>query len=295
MTGHDAITLMVQGGPTLIVNAPAEGQPYNDSVPSRSWSITGASAPTATLAGNSVTLSGPTPSGTYDVYTATVWFGPPPTPPGAQTFQQLTGRQLLDVKESDGTASSEVFRTFIIDTDRADDHQDHADTGEMVGGVVTISATITDDSGVLDSSVVAVIGDQQGNPVFTLQLPPAGERRLQHPVRHPNLTQCGPPPSTPPCIVYPTVSFRASDSVGNETSVGYDFSVDNIPPLANLDPPLMRQMQLASFGYECSALFDPLSVNRDVGDMPNDGCMVPQLSICGHASRIRGTTPAASR
>ncbi len=39
----------------------------------------------------------------------------------------------------------------------------------------------------------------------------------------------------------------------------------------------MRQIQLASFGYECSALFDPLSVNRYEGDMPNDGCMVPQL------------------
>ena len=277
VTGHDAITLMVQGGPTLIVNAPAEGQPYSDSVSIQILVDHGASAPTATLAGNSVALSGPTASGAYDVYTATVWFGPPPAPSGAQPLQQLSGKQLLDVKESDGTSTSEVFRTFIVDTTGPTITKTTPTPGAMVGGVVTISATITDDSGVLDSSVVAVIGDQQGNPIFTLQLPPQGSGVYSILFDTLNLTQCGPPPSTAPCIVYPTVSFRASDSVGNETSVGYEFTVDNIPPLADLDPPLMRQMQLASFGYECSALFDPLSVNRDVGDMPNDGCMVPQL------------------
>ena len=277
-TGNDAHTLMVHGGPTLIVNAPAEGQPYSYSVSIQILVDQGAKAPTATLAGNNVMLSLPTPSGTmYDVYTATVWFGPPPTPPGAQTFQQLTGRQLLDVKESNGTATSEVFRTFVIDTAGPTITKTTPLPGEIVGGVVTISATIADDSGVLDSSVVAVIGDQQGNPIFTLQLPPQGSGVYSILFDALNLTRCAPPPSTLPCIVFPTISFRASDTVGNEASVGYDFSVDNMPPLADLDPPKMRQMKLTSFGYECSALFDPLSVNRDVGDMPNDGCMVPQI------------------
>ncbi|HTB59329.1 MAG TPA: hypothetical protein VLC06_15755 [Polyangia bacterium] len=277
VTGNDQVTLMVQGGPTLIVNAPAEGQSYNDSVSVQILVDQGANAPTATLAGNSVTLSPPTTSDKYDVYTATVWFGPPPTPPGAQTFQQLTGEQLLDVKETNGTANSEVFRTFIIDTTGPTITGTTPTPGEIVGGVVTISATITDPSGVLDSSVVAVIGDQQGNPIFTLQLPPQGSGVYSILFDALNLTRCGPPPSTLPCIVFPTISFRASDSVGNETSLGYDFSVDNMPPLADLDPPQMREMQLASFGYECSFLFDPLSVNKDVGDMPNDGCMVPQV------------------
>ncbi len=276
-TSDDAVTLMVQGGPTLIVNAPAEGQPYSDSVSIQILVDQGAAAPTATLAGKSVMLSSPTLSGTYDVYTATVWFGPPPTPPGAQPLQQLSGKQLLDVKESDGTATSEVLRTFIIDTAGPTITKTTPTPGEIAGGVVTISATVTDESGVLDSSVIAVIGDQQGNPVFTLQLAPQGSGVYSILFDSLNLTRCGPPPSTAPCIVYPTISFRASDSVGNETSVGYDFSVDNMPPLADLDPPQMRQIQLASFGYECSALFDPLSVNRDVGDMPNDRCMVPQV------------------
>ncbi len=277
-TGQDVVMLMVQGGPTLIVNAPVEGQAYDDSLSIQILVDHGANAPTATLAGNSVMLSSPPmTSGTYDVYTATVWFGPPPTPAGAQTFQQLSGKQLLDVKENDGTATSEVFRTFVIDTSGPTITMTTPTPGEIVGGVVTISATITDESGVLDSSVVAVIGDQQGNPIFTLQLIPQGSGVYGILFDTLNLTRCAPPPSTLPCIVFPTISFRASDSVGNETSLGYDFSVDNMPPLADLDPPQVRQMQLASFGYECSYLFDPLSVNKDVGDMPNDGCMVPQV------------------
>jgi hypothetical protein len=278
LTAHDAVTFTVQGGPTLIVNAPAEGQAYNDSLSIQILVDHGANAPTAVLAGNNVTLSSPpATSGAYDVYTATVWFGPPPTPAGSQTFQQLSGKQLLDVKESDGTATTEVFRTFVIDTSGPTITKTTPVPGQIVGGVLNISATVTDEAGLLDSSVVAVVGDQQGNPLFRLQLIPQGSGVYSVLFDTLNLTRCGPPPSTLPCIVFPTISFRASDSVGNETSLGYDFSVDNMPPLADLDPPQMRQMQLASFGYECSYLFDPRSVNRDLGDMPNDGCMVPQI------------------
>ena len=277
VTAHDAVTLMVRGGPTLIVNAPAEGQPYSASVPIQILVDQGARAPTATLAGNSVMLSSPTTSGAYDVYTATVWFGPPPTPPGAQAFQQLSGRQLLDVKESDGTATSEVLRTFVIDTTGPTITKTAPSPGEIVGGVVNISATITDESGVLDSSVVAVIGDQQGNPIFTLQLQPQGSGVYSILFDAGNLTGCQPPPANSLCIVYPTISFRAVDLVGNQTVLGYDVSVDNIAPVADLDPPQLRGLRLGVAGYECSFAFDPLSVNRFVGDMPNDGCMVPQV------------------
>ena len=39
----------------------------------------------------------------------------------------------------------------------------------------------------------------------------------------------------------------------------------------------MRGRRLGVSGYECSFAFDPLSVNQFVGDMPNDGCVVPQV------------------
>ena len=278
-TGQKAITLVIQGGPTLIVNSPAQGHPYNDSLTIEILVDPGASPPTATLAGipvSMLTMVAATNS-KYDVYRANVWFGPPPTPTGAQPFPTLSGQQLLDVKETTGAAISEVLRTFIIDTSGPAITMTTPVPGAVVGGLVQISASITDQSGVLDSSVFAIIGDNLGNPVFNLQLQPQGSGIYGIPFDTLNLTQCAPPPATSLCIVFPTISFRASDSVGNETSLGYSFSVDNVPPRSDLDPPQMRQMRLAATGYQCSFLFDPLSVNRDLGDMPNDGCMVPQV------------------
>ena len=239
---------MVQGGPTLIVNAPARGsavqrQPLHPD-PGRSRAPT--PRPRRWRECQRDADRSPTTSSKYDVYTATVWFGPPPTPSGAQTFPQLTGRQLLDVKESDGTATSEVLRTFIIDTAgptitkttptarrdgrrRGDDlrhHHRRIRRARFVGG-----GRHRRPAG--KPSVHAAAASPRGA---------ASTAPCSTPL---NLTRCGPPPATSLCIVFPTISFRASDSVGNETSVGYDFSVDNIPPLADLDPPQMRQMRLA--------------------------------------------------
>ena len=274
-----SITLSIQGGPTLTVNSPAEGRPYNDSLTIEILVDPGATPPTAILAGMPVTtlMKVDAPNTMYDVYRADVWFGPPPTPPGAQPFPTLTGEQLLDVKESNGVATSEVQRLFIIDTSGPSITASTPQPGEMVGGPVQISATITDPSGVLDSSVYAIIGDAVGKPVFNIQLQPEGSGVYGALFDTLNLTQCPAPPKTGPCISFPTISFRASDSVGNESSLGYNFFVDNIPPLADLDPPQMRQIRVGTDGPECSFLFDPLSVNRDLGDMPNDGCMVPQV------------------
>jgi hypothetical protein len=281
VTGMASVMVMIQAGPTLIVNSPAEGQPYNDSLTIEVFVDPGAMAPTTVLAGMPVTWPvppNPTNNGTYDVYRTAVWFGPPPAPANAQAFPPLSGVQLLDVKESNGTATSEVQRLFVIDTSGPTITATTPNPGQIVGGVVQISATVMDESGVLDSSVIAIIGDENGSPVFTLQLEPQGSGVYSTLFDSLNLTQCKPPPSTDLCIVYPTISFRATDSVGNQSSLGYDFAVDNIPPLSDLDPPLMRQMRLTSVnGYECSTLFDPLSVNQDVGDMPNDGCEVPQV------------------
>jgi len=274
-----SITLSIQGGPILIVNSPAEGQPYNDSLTIEILVAPGANPPTAVLAGMPVTtlMKATTPNTMYDVYRATVWFGPPPTPPGAQPFPTLTGEQLLDVKETDGMSTTEVQRTFIIDTSGPSITNTTPAAGQMTGGPVLVSAKVTDPSGVLDSSVIAIIGDADGNPVFNLQLEPEGSGVYSALFDTLNLTQCPPPPKTGPCISFPTISFRASDSIGNQSSLGYNFYVDNIPPLADLDPPQLRQLRIGPNGVECSFLFDPLSLNTFRGDMPNDRCMVPQV------------------
>jgi hypothetical protein len=277
-------TLTISGGPTLIVQSPTEGQPVSASVSIEILVDSGAPMPSARLAGQDLTLMGPTPNGAnmmYDVYTATATFDPSVPAGTANAFGALTGPQLLDVKETEGNppsqVTSEVQRTFIIDTTGPSITATNPISEEIVGGVVTISATVMDPSGVLDSSVIAVIGDETGTPVFNLQLEPQGSGVYSTLFDTHNLTQCKPPPATDLCIVYPTISFRATDAAGNESSLGYEFMVDNIPPLSDLSPPKMRQMRLTSFGYECSTLFDPLGLEQEIGDMPKDGYEVPQV------------------
>ncbi|HSS38066.1 MAG TPA: hypothetical protein VLT58_04795, partial [Polyangia bacterium] len=141
---------------------------------------------------------------------------------------------------------------------------------------INISATLADDSGVLDSSVVAVISNQE-TPIFELPLAAQGSGIYGVLFDTSNLTRCPEPPSSDLCVVFPNISFRAVDLVGNQSVVSYGFSVDNIAPVADLDPPMMRQRSLTPTGYQCSFAFDPLSVNQEIGDMPNDGCMVPQV------------------
>jgi hypothetical protein len=283
-TGDATASISITAGPTLIVNSPVEGKSYNGSLTIEILVDPGAMPPTVTVAGMPVMapalfLAIPASStNMFDTYRATIAFGPTTPPPSpALAFPPLSGVQLLDATESDGQTTSEVKRTFTIDTTGPTIANTFPGPGDIAGGVVLISATVSDPSGVLPSSVIAVIGDEAGNPVFTLNLAldPTGAYSTLFDTA--NLTGCQPPPATSLCIVYPTISFRAVDLVGNQTTVGYDFAVDNVAPVADLDPPQMRGRRLGVNGYECSFAFDPLSVNQFVGDMPNDGCMVPQV------------------
>ncbi len=277
-TGQATIEIVVDDGPVVTVSSPTQGGHYSGSLTvefTADFGAVGAGAgspnPSATVGGLAVQGLGPD----------TATNAPPNSYRGTVVFNAysppLTGGQLLDIKATNVTGvTTDVQVLFDIDTQGPTITGTNPSPGEVVGGIVPISATIADDSGVLDSSVVAIIGDQD-TPVFELPLHPNGGGVYSALFDTANLTRCAEPPATSLCLVYPTISFRASDSLGNQTVLGYDFSVDNIAPVADLDPPQMRQLRLTAFGYECSLLFDPLSVNQDVGDMPNDGCMVPQV------------------
>lgn len=277
--GQASMGITVDDGPIVTVLSPVAGQPYNGTLTIELTADPGAypplTGPTATIGGNAVTLA---PDVAPNSYRATVAFDPSTPPPaGVQSLPPLAGEQLLEVKAANANGvKADVQVTFDIDDTGPTIASTSPTPGEIVGGVVKISATVTDVSGVLDSSVVAIIGDQN-TPLFELPLTAQAGGVFSALFDTANLTPCQAPPANTLCIVYPTISFRASDAVGNQTVVGYEFSVDNVAPVADLDPPEMRALRLAPGGYECSLLFDPLSVNEDVGDMPNDGCMVPQV------------------
>ena len=97
----------------------------------------------------------------------------------------LVGEQLLIVTVDSNTGRrTEVRVVFDIDNDGPDDHDDHrrrrARSSATSCSSRRRSSTRAD---VLDSSVIAVIGDER-RPLFELPLKPAGGRRLQPLLRH---------------------------------------------------------------------------------------------------------------
>jgi hypothetical protein len=72
------------------------------------------------------------------------------------------------------------------------------------------------------------------------------------------------------------MSVRAADLLGNETTISYEFAVDNIGPIADLVPPPLYVWKY-DMGMRCSHSFDPLSRNIYDGDAPDDLCVVPQM------------------
>ena len=183
----------------------------------------------------------------------------------------LEGEQILTVraKNKNGTESV-VTRKFVSDSKGPTITEATPKDGDLVGNVITISAEVTDPAGVLASSVVAVFANGPGTE-YTIPLNAAGRRAPRR--------RRTAPSSTPGCCrsgrtrCSPTLSFRASDSLGNESLLTNVVWLDNRPPLAELDPPDMRMLAKNEGGvYACSWPFDPVGT-----DAADDGDIVPQI------------------
>jgi hypothetical protein len=190
----------------------------------------------------------------------------------------LVNEQLLTVWATNGNMKrTEQHLVFFIDEEGPVISMTSPVSGQIVGDIMVLSARVLDPSGVLDSSVIAVIGDDTRPAIFSIQLKPNGAGVYSSFFDTRKLTGCNDPPKLSDlCIVYPTISFRASDELGNERAIGYSFVVDNIAPVADLDPPLIRSYRQEEV-LVCSYEFDPLGRNSLIGDMPNDGQRVAQV------------------
>jgi len=193
---------------------------------------------------------------------------------------RLVDSQLLTVWATNSSVNmkrTERHLVFFIDEEGPQITLTRPAPGEIVGDIMRISATVLDPSGVLDSSVIAVVGDDTTPAKFNIQLKPDGAGVYSSFFDTRKLTGCPDPPSASElCIVYPTISFRASDELNNERAIAYDFAVDNIAPVADLDPPKLRSFEILDL-RRCSYEFDPLGNNSLAGDMPNDRNVVPQV------------------
>jgi len=198
------------------------------------------------------------------------------------TIPPLDGAQLLKISAQNANGTVNVVTVpFVFDSTGPTISDTLPGTGQMIGGVITIKASVMDPSGVDPTSVIAVMA--HGNTQFEVKLVPDGSQanlfKAQFDTRLFDLH-----------AVYPTISFRAADIPGNQSSVGYQVELDNTPPLSDLDPP--RQVRLgqknSTGGLECSAAFDPLG-----SDAISDGDVVTQLFDIRARVEDRGNTPVA--
>jgi hypothetical protein len=198
------------------------------------------------------------------------------------TIPPLDGAQLLKIsaENANGTVNA-VTVPFVFDSTGPAISDTSPATGQLIGGVITIKASVMDPSGVDPTSVIAVMA--HGNTQFEVKLvPDAVVPNLfgaQFDTRLFDLH-----------AVYPTISFRAADVPGNQSSVGYQVELDNTPPISDLDPP--RQVRLskknATGEWECSSAFDPLG-----SDAVSDGDMVTQLFDIRARVQDLGNEPVA--
>lgn len=285
-----SLDFQIDNGPILIVTSPQAGRPYKGllviEVIADAGPFPALDGPHATVANFDVPLALVDPSDPDNhTYRGMINLRDPMPP---MILPPLVDEQLLTVWATNGNGKrSEIHLVFTIDEEGPTITLTKPAAGEIVGDIMRISATVTDPSGVLDSSVIAVIGDDTTPAKFSVQLKPDGLATYTTFFDTRKLTGCNDPPSASDlCIVYPTISFRASDELNNERVVAYNFTVDNIAPVADLDPPNLRSLRIEGMNI-CSWEFDPLSratltgsgVARDaaLGDMPNDKNRVPQV------------------
>ncbi|MEM9489268.1 MAG: hypothetical protein AAGC55_08990 [Myxococcota bacterium] len=133
---------------------------------------------------------------------------------------------------------------------------------QLVSGVIILEVSIDDEAGIDPTSVLATIVNPDNE--FTLSVEADGLYRGSFDTR-----------LLPPGIVFPTITVRARDTLGNQSSFGYVIALDNQPPILSLDSPDMREgIENAMGVLECTQLFDPLG-----DDALNDGdTNVAQLS-----------------
>jgi hypothetical protein len=258
------VSFVIDAGPVIRIDSPGENKYYRNSVTVDVTVTDPLFGPvdmvTMLLGQRTLTVSGPAGPNNSQ-YTGTIDFGSYDPP--------LEGDLLLTVRAKNSKGTETVARRKFVSDNRGPEITSTVPaTGAMIGKVITISALVKDPAGVLDSSVVAVVA--HGNVMFEVKLEPSPAGAMAPPGTYQALFDTT---RLPVNAIYPSISFRASDIPGNQSSVGYLVSLDNTPPLADLDPPVQfHWMKKDNDVLRCSLPFDPLGT-----DAINDGDTRNQL------------------
>jgi hypothetical protein len=265
------VTLSVDTGPTVVVNSPVEGGYYKGSA------AVEVDATQPRFAITSVTMrlgqgdAVPLTQTSNGVYKGTIDF--------RSFVPPLVGDELVTFSAYDENGTQTVVaRHFVSDSTGPSISATVPANGAMIGSVITINATVDDPAGVDPSSVVAVVGNGNQNFQITLAPPTTGGGDV-----YSNLFDTTKLPSY---ALFPTISFRARDVLGNESTISYELSLDNTPPTIDLDPPNMRRVKVFGEKASCSWAFDPVGP-----DAVDDGDLVTQLFDVRVRAEDNGNTP----
>lgn len=269
VSGEAHVGISIDNGPQLIVISPVPGGHYKGGIIVQVVADPGAYGPLMDLKGSAGGLPINLQStGPENQYRAIVDFNDQMPP--------LKGEQLFVVSATNSMGTrTEIRFIIIVDEDGPLITGTVPPAGTVLPAVVRIGAFIRDDAGINESSVQVIIGDKLGNE-YRLALRRDGNGFYSNLFDTHTFPKCKIEP-TEPCIIFPTLSFRAADLLGNERIYSYQVAVDDIPPIADLTPPPIRDSKVAMGALRCSWLFDPLANNTRAGDMPDDLCMVGQV------------------
>ena len=177
----------------------------------------------------------------------------------------LTGSQLLTAEATNkNNTRATAIRKFVVDNTGPVIAITSHKASDLIGGTITLSATFTDAAGILDSSVKAVVG--KGLDVRVVKLKPGTKAGTYESVFDARLLGVH--------DLWPVMSFRASDKLGNENHEDIEVGLDNGPPVVELDPPTTYHMaQEKKKVVECSKALDPVGASA-----ANDLWEVPQIT-----------------
>jgi len=255
------LQLVRDGGPKITVLAPGEGSYHKGSLPVQvivtdKGSIAGFEARIGSV--KLTQLTDQEKKKQKQTWVGTVKFD------DAMFGTGLKGTQVIAFTASNANqATTIVTRTFIIDDQGPDIAIKSHNPGDLVGGVIKLVADVTDQAGVIAATVKVVIGNNLDQRTVVLTAAKGGnEYSGQFDTR--TLSQYD---------LWPVMSFRASDVLGNEAHQDIQVGLDNGQPILELDPPAdFYIIEKKDQAYLCSHPFDP------VGPLAaNDGQLVPQI------------------
>ena len=144
--------------------------------------------------------------------------------------------------------------------------------GSLIGGTTDVVARVTDPSGV---NVFLVS--------FSIRNTADGENMIGNGDVYSGSFDASRYPSTSTEI---TIDVTAVDQLGNAATVSVSVKLDSVPPIAELDPPNVRESREGDMVTECSWSFDPVG-----DDAPDDGEVLSTVPVFRVRAQDRGNNP----